>query len=405
MKSSATAVIAPSETTIKSVLDGDVGPRRSKIKRFGFAPRAGRATVLPAGMIYGVDDKPPLALTAFAGLQWVGLINVYLVFLLVLVRAGDVPPPTVAAMVGLSMLALGVAALLQALPRGPVGSGYLAPSVLSANYLGPSILAIKLGGLPLVFGMTLFAGFCEAALSPFVSRLKGLFPVEIQGLVVFLIGVVVGSIGFRLTFAIGGAAPPSVAHLAVAALTFGTTVVLTVWGRGSLRMLALLIAMALGYAASVASGLLSWSDLAAFGPTPLFAVPRLDHLHFTFSPVLAIPFAIAAWASMAKTIGVLSQCQKQNDGAWREPNMDSLRRGVLADGLATLFSGVVGTLGVNTMPSAVAVPAATGLASRRVAYAIAIIFAVMAFLPAISVALASMPKPVMGGITLFSGCW
>ena len=72
--------------------------------------------------------------------------------------------------------------------------------------------------------------------------------------------------------------------------------------------------------------------------------------------------------------------------------------------MATVFSGVVGTLGVNTMPSAVAVPAATGLASRRVAYAIAIIFAVMAFLPAISVALASMPKPVMGGITLFSGC-
>ena len=378
--------------------------RRNIAKRFGLAPRARRAAVLPAGMIYGVDDRPSLGLTAFAGLQWVGLINVYLVFLLVLVRAGNVPPPTVAAMVGLSMLALGAAALLQALPRGPVGSGYLAPSVLSANYLGPSILAIKLGGLPLVFGMTIFAGFCEAALSPFVSRLKGLFPTEIQGLVVFLIGIVVGSIGFRLTFAIGGAAPPSAAHVAAAALTFGTAVVLTVWGSGSLRMLALLIAMALGYAASVASGLLSWSDLAGFGPVPLFAVPRLDHFRFTFSAALAVPFAIAAWASTAKTIGLLGQCQKLNDSAWRGPDMDSVRRGVLADGLATVLSGVVGTLGVNTMPSAVAVPAATGLASRRVACAIAVVFAVMAFLPAISVALASMPKPVMGGITLFSGC-
>ncbi len=169
-------------------------------------------------------------------------------------------------------------------------------------------------------------------------------------------------------------------------------------------MLALLIAMALGYAASVASGLLNWSDLAGFGPTPLFAVPRLDHLHFTFSAALAVPFAIAAWASTAKTIGLLGQCQKLNDSAWREPDMDLMRRGVLADGLATVLSGVVGTLGVNTMPSAVAVPAATGLASRRVAYAIAVVFVVMAFLPAISVALASMPKPVMGGITLFSGC-
>ncbi len=80
-------------------MDSDVAGRQSKVKRFGFAPRAGRAAVLPAGMIYGVDDRPSLGLTVFAGLQWVGLINVYLVFLLVLVRAGNVPPPTVAAMV------------------------------------------------------------------------------------------------------------------------------------------------------------------------------------------------------------------------------------------------------------------------------------------------------------------
>jgi xanthine/uracil permease len=42
--------------------------------------------------------------------------------------------------------------------------------------------------------------------------------------------------------------------------------------------------------------------------------------------------------------------------------------------------------------------------TRRVAYAIAVIFGVIAFLPLISVALALMPKPVMGGITLFTGC-
>jgi NCS2 family nucleobase:cation symporter-2 len=374
-----------------------------KRKRLGLAPRASRPTVLPADIIYGVDNNPPLAVTLFAGLQHVGLMNVCLLFLLVLVRAGDVPLPTVAAMVGLSMLALGVGTLLQALPRGPVGSGYLAPGVLSANYLGPSILAIKFGGLPLVFGMTIFAGCCEAILSPFVSRLKALFPSEIQGLVVFFIGVALGSIGFRLTFAIGGVAPPGAAHLAVAALTLATSVLLTVWGRGTLRILALLIAMALGYTASVASGLLSWSDLAPFGPTPLFAVPRLDHLKFAFSYALVIPFAIGALASTAKAIGLLGECQKLNDATWQEPETDSLRRGVLADGLATVFSGFVGTLGVNTYPGTV-VAATTGLTSRRVAYAIAAIYAVMAFLPAVSVALASMPKPVMGGIALFTGC-
>ena len=373
------------------------------LARIGFAPRGDCAAPLPAGMIYGVEDKPPLALALCIGLQWVGLMNALLVFLLAVLRAGAVPAPTVAAVVGLSMLALSLGVLLQALPRGPVGSGYLAPGVLSANYLGPSILAIKLGGLPLVFGMTVFAGCCETALSPFVSHLKRLFPTEIQGLVVFLVGVIVGSLAFRLTFAIGAATPAGPAYLTVAALTLGTTVVLTIWGRGALRMLALLIAMAFGYAAAAVSGLVTWADVEKFGPMPLFAVPRLDHLRFAFNPELIVPFAIIALASTAKTIGVLSQCQRLNDAAWREPDTNSLRRGVLADGLATIFSGLVGTIGVNTMPNAVAIPAATGVASRRVAYAIAAIFAVMAFLPFIAIALALMPRPVMGGITLFTG--
>ncbi|HJU19039.1 MAG TPA: solute carrier family 23 protein [Stellaceae bacterium] len=379
--------------------------RRTLAGQFGFAERsAGRKPVPSPGIIYGVEDKPPPVLTLLAGMQWVGLINVYLVFLLVLLRQGDAPPSTVAAMVGLSMLALGLGALLQALPRGPVGSGYLAPAVLTANYLGPSILALKLGGLPLVFGMTIFAGLCESALSCFVGRLRRLFPTELQGLVVFLIGVVVGSLGFRLTFAIGAAAPAGPAHLAVAALTFATTITLTLWGRGAARMLALLIAMTLGYAAAVATGLLTWSDLTAFGAVPLFAVPRFDHLVFAFSPGLIVPFAIAALASTAKSMGLLSQCQKLNDAQWREPDLASLRRGVLADGLATVFSGLLGTIGVNTTPSSIAVPAATGLASRRVAYAIAAILLVMAFLPMIGVVLALMPKPVIGGVTLFLSC-
>lgn len=395
------------ETSARSAAAADSSAkaerRRAPAGQLGFARRGAIATA-PPGILYGVEDRPPPLLTLLAGVQWVGVINVYLVYLLVLLRHGHVPPPTIAAMVGVSMLALGLAALLQALPRGPIGSGYLAPAVLTANYLGPSILALKLGGLPLVFGMTAFAGLCEAGLSPLIGRLKRLFPTELQGLVVFLIGVVVGAIGFRLTFAVGAAAPPGPAYLAVAALTFATTVGLTLWGRGAARMLVLLIAMALGYAAAIAFGLLTWSSLTAFGAIPLFAVPHLDHLAFAFSPGLIAPFAIAALASTAKSMGLLSECQKLNDAHWQEPDFDSLRRGVLADGLGTVFAGLLGTIGVNTGSPVAAVPAATGLASRRIAYAIAALLFVMAFLPMIGVVLASMPKPVMGGVTLFLGC-
>src|SRR3546814_4443390 len=64
----------------------------------------------------------------------------------------------------LSMLAMGVGALISAIRIGPLGSGFLCPPVFTAFYLSPSLLALKAGGLPLVFGMTLFAGFVEAAI-------------------------------------------------------------------------------------------------------------------------------------------------------------------------------------------------------------------------------------------------
>ena len=59
---------------------------------------------------------------------------------------------------GVACVGLAVGTVLQALPRGPVGSGFLAPPVFSATYLAPSVLAAEIGGLRLVFGMTVFAG-------------------------------------------------------------------------------------------------------------------------------------------------------------------------------------------------------------------------------------------------------
>jgi xanthine permease XanP len=181
--------------------------------------------------------------------------------------------------------------------------------------------------------MTVFAGLCEALLAPFVRRLKPLFPMEIAGLVVFLLGLTVEWIGVRYTFGLGAPAPVSHTHLAVALVTCGTTGTLTIWGRGVWRMLSALIGMTVGYIAAISGGLLTWADLRAFASIPLFAVPQLGHIHFVFSPAMIIPFAVGALASTAKTIGLISLCQKLNDAGWQEPDMEAVRRGVLADGL------------------------------------------------------------------------
>ena len=103
---------------------------------------------------YAADDVAPTSLMWLSALQHVGILSAYLVFPLVVVREAGVSPETAAAVLALSMLALGIATVLQAVPR--IGCGFLCPVTFTAAYIAPAIYAAKIGGLHLAFGMVVF---------------------------------------------------------------------------------------------------------------------------------------------------------------------------------------------------------------------------------------------------------
>lgn len=53
------------------------------------------------------------------------------------------------------------------------------PIEYRSAYITASILAGKLGGLPLLFGLTVVSGVFESILSRLVQRLRVLFPPEV----------------------------------------------------------------------------------------------------------------------------------------------------------------------------------------------------------------------------------
>src|SRR5436309_1732449 len=150
----------------------------------------------PDDLIYAVDECPPWPRLLLLGLQQAILASVYLVLLVIVARAAGAPKAVALDMVTLGMIAVALSTMLQALWKGPVGSGFLAVPVFSAIYLGPSVLAAKSGGLPAVFGMTMVAGLVEIALSRSLHRLRALFPPAISGLVVAIVGIDLGLLGF-----------------------------------------------------------------------------------------------------------------------------------------------------------------------------------------------------------------
>jgi xanthine permease XanP len=130
----------------------------------------------PANLVYGVEEEPPIAIIVFSAIQHVGVIAIFMVYPLIVTREAGAPPAEIAAILRMGMLALAAGTVLQALPRGPVGSRFLAPSIFTGVYLAPSVLAAKLRGLPLVWGMTMFAGLIEVGLSRVWSRLRAYIP-------------------------------------------------------------------------------------------------------------------------------------------------------------------------------------------------------------------------------------
>lgn len=358
----------------------------------------------PPDIVYGVDDAPPWPALMLSASQQVGNLATSIVVPVAIFHQARLAPDVIAGIIGVSFLGLAVAVLLQALPKGPVGSGYLAPSAFNGLFVGPYSEALALGGLPAMLGMTLFAGLVQVCLSPLVRRLRPYLPPEVAGTSTFLVGIGAGVLGVRDLLGLGLDGPAPTIHYAVGGFTLVLVILLNVATSGLLRMSCVLIGLVMGYVAALVTGLLPVALFVA-NPAPLLALPQLHHPGFAFSPTLVLPFMLAAVICFIKAVAVITACQRSNDAAYIRPDLAGINRGVLADGLCTALSGLIGTCAFNVTVTGSGLAAATGVTSRRVAYAMAALLAFLAISPAAASVFAAIPDAVAGAIFLFTSCF
>jgi NCS2 family nucleobase:cation symporter-2 len=363
-----------------------------------------RAQLRPPDLIYGLDERPPLAHLILLGAQHVAVICPYLVFITLIAQAAGATTTVASNAVGLGMIAIALATLLQAHRLGPVGSGYLAPPVVSAIYLAPALEAAHRAGLALVCGMIAFAGVFEAIFAWVLPRMRRVFPPVVSGFIVIAVGAELGLIGVRGFLGVSDLHDPNLpTHIGIAGLTLAVMVGFGVWGKGLPRLLCGLIGLALGMAIAAAAGMVTSQDIAIIGSRPWFALPDPRFLSYRFEPSLMVPFAIAALASGLRTIGVITTCQKINDGSWHRPDLGNIRSGVLADGVSCFAGGWLATPGLSASPSLVGLQKVTGATSRYIAYAIAGWLVLLSCMPKVGAALLALPLPIVGAALVFNG--
>ena len=179
-------------------------------------------------------------------------------------------------------------------------------------------------------------------------------------------------------------------------------VALNVWGQGAARMFCALIGLVVGYIAAALRGAGRCERNVRGERLRRGSDYRVSHLSWSFDLALVAPFAIASVAAAMKAAGTITVCQKMNDADWVRTDMKSVTRGVLADGASTVLAGAAGALGTNTATPSVGLAAATGVASRSVAYAVAAIFLLLGFFPKLPALLGLMPRPVIVAALLFA---
>ncbi|MCF8360203.1 MAG: purine/pyrimidine permease [Prolixibacteraceae bacterium] len=359
----------------------------------------------PSNLLYGVNDKPPFFTSLILGVQHIFIVFISVIFPVIIIRnMGEaISAHNARAFISLSLLSGGIITILQSLRSKKFGSGYLCPSVSGPSYLNASILAASAGGLPLLFGMTAFVGFIEALFSRVMHKLKALFPPEVTGTVVALVGIVVIPISIKDFEGIGpGDNITQHEELWVGFITLVTMIILNVYSKGKLRLYCVIIGMIVGYVSSFLFGLLDTESIAQVKEAPLFSLPYIEKMRWAIDFHLMIPFTIAALASTFKTVGDISTCQRINDTKWKRTNMKTVSGGILVDGIGGILPGVVGGFGQSTSSSNVGLSVATGATSRIIAWFVGGLLIFLAFFPKLANVFIIMPKPVMGAVLIFS---
>jgi NCS2 family nucleobase:cation symporter-2 len=356
----------------------------------------------PVGLIYGRDDLPPLATTIVLGLQHAAESASKIALPAAVLLTIGAPPAAMETMIAATLLSSGLCCLLVASKARPFGYGYLAPAAIMSSFVGPSLLAAKAGGLPLVAGLTLVTGTIVVLLSHLLYRWRFLFPPEVVGLIAFMVGASQATLAVSRFVGLGDRVDqtPDPNYLLVAAMTLGLLATLTVWGKGRLRLFSSLITILFGYGVAARFGFIASDQWARVRQAALLDFPRIHPPGFSIDATLLLPFIVLGLSAAMKAAGDLSVCEKISDSNWKHADLKRSRSALLTYGLGTMMSSMCGGFAVMSSSSNIGLSAATGATSRYINYACGAILIGLAFLPKVVALIAIVPPPVAGAMFL-----
>jgi uracil permease len=288
--------------------------------------------------------------------------------------------------------------IFQAVTRGKV------PVFLASSFafIAPIIYGVKTWGVPGTLCGLAAAGVVYILLSLLVrwqgsGIIKRVLPPVVVGPVIMVIGLILAPVAVHMAMGKTGDGAvvlvPQGTAMIVSMISLLTTIVVTLLGRGVLRLIPILCGIVVGYVMALFFGLVDFSPVtqAPWLAVPSFVLPEWNLEAIFFIVPVAIAPAIEHFGDVLAIGGITGKNYVEDPG---------IQNTMLGDGLATSFASMLGGP-PNTTYSEVTGAVALTRAFNPAVMTWAAIFAVaLAFIGKLGALLQTIPVPVMGGILL-----
>ncbi len=355
----------------------------------------------PENIIYGTDEKPPIQILLILALQQMAFLGVYLAISPLFAREFGLDPQQSLRLISATLFASALGVILQALGKFGIGSGFFCPvQATTATFSGLMFAKIS-SGLSAVFGMIAVVGLAQMAFATLFQRLRSVFTVQVAGLAVLLIGLGLGFYGINLV--VNGetdATTPSQQWL-LCFITLAAMIVFNVWFSGQLRLFSAFLGLMIGFATGYFLDAIPAADWEAFHGASWFYLPRPLHIGWSLDIQALLPATVIGMFLALNSFGALAAAQRFNDADWKRPDLQSVNRGVMAEGLTNVLNSFLNGIPLTSSGGAVSLAASTGCSSRYLAYWLGALMVVIAFMPKAMVFWQILPLPVMGAALIF----
>lgn len=272
-----------------------------------------------------------------------------------------------------------------------------APAYLGSSFafLAPAGIVISKWGYDYALGCFVAVGFCGCILALIIYKfgsewINVVLPPAAMGPVVALIGLELAG-----TAASNAGLKDEVllpANIIVFLVTLLTAVIGSVVFRGFLSVIPILIAIIAGYVASLACGIVDFSEVAA---APLFALPNFQTPKFNMQAIaIVLPVLLVITSEHIGHQIVTSKIVGRD--LLKDPG---LHRSLFADNFSTILSGFIGSVPTTTYGENIGVMAMTKVYSVYVIGGAAVLSIICSFIGKMTTLISTIPGPVIGGIS------